>query len=229
MCNKLSWESFLFFVKLLNECVNPFILPRGDKLSCLMYADDLIILSQTAVGLHNSLDILSKFCSAWGLTVNLSKTKTMVFQKKNKLANRFTFKYKDDLVKNVSHYTYLGNKTPGSGDFTKGTDILSIKAKNALAAGLKEKVINRKASTHYRKQALYVLLLANLYVYGSEVWRASLKDNFSYWDKHNIEKTHLHFCKTFLRVNKKGSNIGCRAEMGRFPIKIDIHTKILKY
>ena len=71
MCNKLSWESFLFFVKLLNECVNPFILPRGDKLSCLMYADDLIILSQTAVGLQNSLDILLKLCSKWGLSVNL--------------------------------------------------------------------------------------------------------------------------------------------------------------
>ena len=65
--------------------------------------------------------------------------------------------------------------------------------------------------------------------YGAELWGTSLKDDFDFWDKHNIEKTHLHFCKTFLGVNKKASNIGCRAEMGRFPIKIDIDTKILKY
>ena len=38
------------------------------------------------------------------------------------------------LVENVSHYTYLGIEFSGSGDFTKGTDILSSKAKNALAA-----------------------------------------------------------------------------------------------
>ena len=54
-----------------NESVNPFILPSGEKLSCLMYAHDLIILSLTAAGLQNSLDILSKFCSKWGLSVNL--------------------------------------------------------------------------------------------------------------------------------------------------------------
>ena len=40
-----------------------------------MYTDDLLILSQTAAGLQNSLDILSKFCSKWGLSVNLNKTK----------------------------------------------------------------------------------------------------------------------------------------------------------
>ena len=72
-------------------------------------------------------------------------------------------------------------------------------------------------------------MLANLYVYGSEVWGVSLKEDFGYWDKHTIEKTHLHFCKTFLGVNKKACNIGCRAEMGRFLIKIDIDTRILKY
>ena len=97
---------------LQNECANPFILPNGEKLSCLvyrMYADDILILSQTALDLQNSLDILSKFCSKWGLSVNLSKTKTMISQKKNKLANRCSFKYNDDLVENVSHYAYRWN------------------------------------------------------------------------------------------------------------------------
>ena len=40
----------------------PFHLPNGEKLSCLMSADDLIILSQTTAGLENSFYILSKFC-----------------------------------------------------------------------------------------------------------------------------------------------------------------------
>ena len=68
-----------------NECVNPFILPYGKLLSYLMYAHDLkIILSQTAAGLQNSLDILLKFCSKWGLSVNfISKTKSLFFQKKH--------------------------------------------------------------------------------------------------------------------------------------------------
>ena len=43
------------------------------------------------------------------------------------------------------------------------------------------------------------------------------------------ERAHLHFCKMYLGVTKKTSNIGCRAELGRLPIKYEIEKKILKY
>ena len=54
--------------------VHPFILPDGSKLSSLLYADDLVILSQTATGLQKAIDLLSEFCNSWKLAVNL-KTK----------------------------------------------------------------------------------------------------------------------------------------------------------
>ena len=42
-------------------------------------------------------------------------------------------------------------------------------------------------------------------------------------------ETHLQFCKRYLEVNNKASNIACRAELGRFPLNITINKKILKY
>ena len=44
-----------------------------------------------------------------------------------------------------------------------------------------------------------------------------------------VLKRHLQFCKIYLGVNKKASNIACRAETGRFPAKIDTDRNILKY
>ena len=44
-----------------------------------------------------------------------------------------------------------------------------------------------------------------------------------------LEKAHLQFCKRYLEVNNKSSNIACRAELGRFPLNITINQKILKY
>ena len=35
---------------------DPFILPNGTKLNCLLYADDLILLSRSKFGLQKSLD-----------------------------------------------------------------------------------------------------------------------------------------------------------------------------
>ena len=61
--------------------VDPFLLPDATKLSCLLYADDLVLLSHSQQGLQNSLDKLSTFCEQWKMQVNLKKTKIMVFQK----------------------------------------------------------------------------------------------------------------------------------------------------
>ena len=51
------------------------------KLYLLLYADDIVIFSNTSEGLQNGLDNLSEYCSKWKLTVNIDKTKIMVFRK----------------------------------------------------------------------------------------------------------------------------------------------------
>ena len=55
------------------------------------------------------------------------------------------------------------------------------------------------------------------------------KNKFEYWDKTPTEKVHLRFSKAFLGVSRKASNLACRAEMGRFPLKIVIDKPILNY
>ena len=71
------------------EKVDPFTLPDDTKLSSLLYADDLVILSQTATGLQNAINILNNFCNKWKLNVNLKKTKVVVFQKKQRKEQRY--------------------------------------------------------------------------------------------------------------------------------------------
>ena len=44
-----------------------------------------------------------------------------------------------------------------------------------------------------------------------------------------LKKTHLQFCKRYLQVHIKASNIACRDELGKFPMIIDINKKILNY
>ena len=44
-----------------------------------------------------------------------------------------------------------------------------------------------------------------------------------------IEKAQLQFCKRYLEVNNKATNIAWRVELGRFPLNITINQKILKY
>ena len=49
-----------------NILSDPFVLPNGTKLNSLFYADDLLILSRSKLGLQNCLDKLSSYCNSWG-------------------------------------------------------------------------------------------------------------------------------------------------------------------
>ena len=55
------------------------------------------------------------------------------------------------------------------------------------------------------------------------------KQEFKTWDNSPLEKVHLKFCKRYLEVNNKASNLACRAELGRYPLLIAINQKIMKY
>ena len=50
-----------------NIISDPFELPNGTKLSSLLHADDLIILSRSKVGLQNCLNTLAQYCRSWML------------------------------------------------------------------------------------------------------------------------------------------------------------------
>ena len=49
------------------------------RMYILLYADDTIVMSESANELQKALDALGKYCDLWDLTVNTSKTKVVVY------------------------------------------------------------------------------------------------------------------------------------------------------
>ena len=78
---------FLFSMY-LNDLENEFVTKGLDgfdigmlKLYLLMYADDIVVFSETSDGLQKGLNILTDYCEKWKLVVNTDKTKIMIFRK----------------------------------------------------------------------------------------------------------------------------------------------------
>ena len=65
---------------------------------------------------------------------------------------------------------------------------------------------------------IFDTMISPVLTYNSEVWGVFIKSDFKYWDTSSIEKGHLQFCKRYLQVNNKASNIACWAELGRYPL-----------
>ena len=76
-------------------------------INAIMYADNLILLSDTPEGLQKHIDKLSKYCDDWRLNINLKKTKIMIFNRGN---NRIKseFNIKKVVLENVKIMKYLG-------------------------------------------------------------------------------------------------------------------------
>ena len=119
--DNLSPNLFNIFVNDLTNCFDetcmPVLLGEHRIINCLLYADDLIILSESALGLQNCLNVFGKFCSKWGLDINYNKSKVMVFSKSSKLFD-FPFTINNIALECVREYKYLGIIFSLNGSFT---------------------------------------------------------------------------------------------------------------
>ena len=72
-------------------------------------------------------------------------------------------------------------------------------------------------------------MISPILTYNSEVWGLFIKSDFKHWDTSPVEEGHLQFCKRYLQVSNKASNIARRDELGRYPLIVGINKRILKY
>ena len=101
--------------------------------SCLLYADDLVLLSRTQEGLQKSIEGLNKFSKKWYLEVNQKKTKCMVFSKgRPKQFPEFCFGNKT--LEFCDEYCYLGVLFSRTGSLKSAAKFLTEKATNAMFA-----------------------------------------------------------------------------------------------
>ena len=78
------------------------------SLFLLMYADDLVLFSETVIGLQQMLDCLFEYSQKWGMEVNIEKSKVMVFRNGGQISNADTLYYDGKLVETVDKFSYLG-------------------------------------------------------------------------------------------------------------------------
>ena len=214
--------------KLLDQtpCTDPIYLNTELKLTSLFYADDLVLLSHSRQGLQNSLNAVSQFCKKWLMTINEKKSKVMIFANK-KLSKPPTFTINTKPIDIVNEYTYLGVKITSTGNFSAHLKQIREKALHAFF-NLSRKIDFKKLKPTQANK-LFDSYISPILTYASEIWSLYIKQSFDMWDKNDVEKVHLRYCRYFLGIGNKSSNIACRGELGRFPLKIFTDKLTIKY
>jgi hypothetical protein len=105
---------------LKENCASPTLL--NSKVPCLLYADDIVLLSETKEGLQNAINNVKKYCDTWELAINPNKSKVMIFNKSGKFI-KHEFKAGPIPLECVNCYTYLGLDITPSGSFSNAKKI----------------------------------------------------------------------------------------------------------
>jgi len=115
-----------------NSLADPVLL-NNIHFNHLLYADDLVLISETPSGLQHCVDALQSFCSEWSLTVNTNKTKTMIISnnKNRSCIDRHCFYFGPNQLESCTEYKYLGVIFNNKGKLNNSAENLSEKARKA--------------------------------------------------------------------------------------------------
>ena len=187
------------------------------KLLVLLYADDTVIFADSVQNLQTCIDALSNYCNVWKLSVNVEKTKVLIFAKRR--PRNLNFTYENRVLEIVDLFKYLGVTFNRNGSFKEHIRVISNQARKAMFG------ILRKG----RELALSVDIMVQLFhtnvepilLYGCEIW--------GYESLATIEAFHLRFLKMLLRVKQSTPSFMVYGELGEFPLRIVIETRMLSF
>ena len=221
----LSPNMFRFILADLREFLNTeFGIVLDDEiLAHLLWADDLVLMSDSHAGLQSQLNSLFLFCGKFQMIVNETKTKIMIYGNHNE---DITFKFNDKTLEIVDEYKYLGvifnNCRNIRGNiFKKMPSYISEKGRKAIFATVKKcKSLGFLSPKVALK--LFDSNVLSILNYASEIWSGNKPND-------EVEKVQLRFLKFMLGVKDSTCTTAVYGEVGRFPLQLDVNLRIVKY
>ena len=200
----------------IGVCINDNL-----RINCILWADDIILFSETEEGLNTLLSELKTYSDLNHLKINTDKTKCMIFNKTGRLIRR-NFFLGTKRLENVRCYKYLGLMITPSGEIRTALDDLRSRALKAYMA------LKNKLGISFRDHVddtigLFDSLVKPILLYGSDFW-GCLKQ-----PKNNpIENLHMQFCRQILGVQRNTTNSGVLLELGRTPLLLEARRLSIK-
>ena len=190
----------------------------------LLWADDLILVTDSAKGLQKQLDGLFNFCSDNMMIVNETKTKVMVY---GSASRDVVVKFNDKVLNVVDQYKYLGNvmksvKTCNEDVFGENFQYLCNKARKAIFVMFK-RLKNLGILPVKIMIYLFQSLIRPILVYGSDVWGVNSNATKA------MDKVFLWYARTILKVKSNTCNVITLGECGVIPPSIICHKQVMCY
>ncbi|XP_028982325.1 uncharacterized protein LOC114841493 [Diachasma alloeum] len=180
----------------------------------LLYADDLIILAFSSIDLKLKLRILEEYCSDNGLTINIGKTKVMIFRKGGRLPSaNHAFQLNGNPVEIVTEYTYLGVKFTSTATGRAASAAAASRSRVASSAVLRL-LSSIGADSWEGTKRLHSSIVTSTLLYPSSLWAL----------RHLpvLEAAHLSFFKRLFNLPRYTPGYSIRLETGIHGVSLEV-------
>ena len=171
------------------------------------------------MAIQRSLNQLYDYCQTWGLEVNISKTKVVVFRKRGPIKQNETWYYNNEPLEIVDNFNYLGIVFNYTGTFVLNNQYVVGKALKAMH--VLRKNINKYDVPPKIALQLFDSFVGSILNYACPVW--------GFTKSKDLERVHLKFCKSLLGVKQSTCTAAVYGELGRYPLYINRYVQIIKY
>lgn len=186
----------------------------------LIFADDLVLLSTSAIGLQKMIDVLAEYCREWRLSLNADKTKVIEFRKGRK-NTEFEWNINGVVIERVKDFKYLGLNFEDNGRWNKHVE---NRYKKAVGVNLKLCKVAYKYRFAPIRFSLHLFdaITKAMLLYGVEILAFSMK-----WDLY--ERVARRFYKTILGQTRGTAGVGVEMMLGRSRMKDEGLLRTLLY
>ena len=159
----------------------------------LLYADDIVLMAQSAADLQKMINALHEWTVKWHLSVNTEKTQVMHIRKHQTQRTDYAFQFGGSFLRVTESYRYLGLDINEYINFSHCASVLHDAASRALGA-LVSKHYTSKGLDFKVYEKIYKSTVIPVMDYSAGVW------GYKQFDSH--DKLQHKAIRTFLGVGK---------------------------
>ena len=175
-------------------------------------------MSDHANKFQNLLNSFANYCNQWRLQINLNKKKIIIFGG-NSRSNNLLFTLNGKPVESVKEFKYLGVLFTQNGRFVQNIKKICELACKSMYL-LRKRIVNLQLPVDCQLK-LFDQTIVPILLYGSEVC--------GFENLHVIEKIHLDFLKSILKMKKCTPHVMVYGEFGRYPLEMLVKVRMVKY
>ena len=191
------------------------------ELFILLLADDVVLLSETVVGLQTQINNLQHAATSLQLKVNMNKSNIIVFRNGGYLGAREHWFFEGKIMPVVNIYKYLGIYFSTRLSFVAACRDLASRGKKALLCIMRKLRLLENDSLDLLLK-LFDSQVQPIVLYGAELWGLDKAAT-------HCESVHLYALKKFLGVEMRTPNDLVYGETDRYPLLLNSGIKCIRY